>query len=505
MPSKTHAASAAVPRGATPIDTTPRLTIERTTIILLFLMLLALAFRIQADSDMWWHLRSGQWMVENQQLITVDTFSHTFAGTSRTHYEWLSQIILYGIWSLSGQFGMALFTAVMATAGMAVLFRASEGSTYMRAFVIVLCAATAAVFWSARPQMFSFLFSTVVVYLVLYLYKRCGIDRLWWLVPLMWLWAQLHVGWSIGFIILGAVIAGEGLNRLLGTRLGLQPDHTLTWPQIMRLVVVSLISAAVMLINPYGFALLRVPLETVSIGPLTAFIQEWLPPDLARPEIWPFVLLMVLTALVVVVRWRRLDFAEVLLLAASGFLALRAGRNIAFFAVVAAPILTYHLHAIMQQRGWVLKTVQRPTRRMVLINRLLIILVAFAALMKIAYVALPTTANEATATIMPVEAVAWLNENQPPGPMFNSYNIGGYLAFFAPQYPVYIDGRTDLYRDFVLDYVQTMRADEGWREDLDGINLVIIEPGTPLAAALRAEIGWSPAYEDNMAVVFTRE
>src|SRR5690606_35822585 len=105
-----------------------------------------------------------------------------------------AQVSLYGIWSLAGDFGLALFTSTLATAGIAVLFYASDGSSYMKAFLMILGAATAAVFWSARPQMYTFLFSAIIFALV-FDYKRRQIDRLWWAVPLMALWANLHGGY----------------------------------------------------------------------------------------------------------------------------------------------------------------------------------------------------------------------------------------------------------------------------------------------------------------------
>jgi hypothetical protein len=92
--------------------------------------------------------------------------------------------------------------------------------------------------------------------------------------------------------------------------------------------------------------------------------------------------------------------------------------------------------------------------------------------------------------------------------MFNSYNWGGYLMFAAPQYPVFVDGRTDLYGDELLTtYLRTATAGENWRETLDeyAIRLVVVEKGSGLDRNLRDEVGWSLDYEDELAVIYTRE
>ena len=481
---------------------TRHLTIERTTLIILFIMLFALATRVQVDTDMWWHLRTGQWQIENQEVVRVDHFSHTFTGEPRTHYEWFAQIILYGLWSLGGDFALSLFTATLATGGMAFLYRSSEGNTYLRAFAMILGASASAVFWSARPQMFSFFFSTVVIW-ILYLYKRKQTDRLWLLPLLFLIWAQLHVGWSIGLIILGGTIAGEILNNLLKSK----TDHIVSWQRGPRLVVFSVLSGLVLLINPYGLDLLLVPFQTVSIGPLTQYIQEWNPPDFAMPEVWPFVTLLILTALLMIRDWRKLDWTEVILAGGSAFLAVNASRNISFFAVVATPIVTYHLNALLIRRGWTLQTVKRPSKLMVRINVLLIVLIAVGAFANLLVVADPEMVADAKAMTLPVGAIEYVNEEQPPGAMFNSYNWGGYIMFHAQDYPVFIDGRTDLYRDFVLDWVRLTTAGANWREDFEtfGINLVIVETNVPLSDALRDEPGWTLAYEDEVSVVFTRD
>jgi hypothetical protein len=105
---------------------------------------------------------------------------------------------------------------------------------------------------------------------------------------------------------------------------------------------------------------------------------------------------------------------------------------------------------------------------------------------------------------LPVRAVEYLNAARPPGPLFNCYSWGGYLMFFAPEYPVSVDGRTDLYRDFVFDVMGIWSAADGWEAKLAGVNLVVVEADSPLAGALRQTPSWEEAHRDERAAVFRR-
>src|SRR5688572_10640412 len=93
------------------------LTIERTTFFILIGLLLAIAFRPPVDTDTWWHLRSGEYMLSNG-MIHGDPFSHTNAGGTWINHSWGAQLLMLGFWRIGGNFGLALYTAALATCGM---------------------------------------------------------------------------------------------------------------------------------------------------------------------------------------------------------------------------------------------------------------------------------------------------------------------------------------------------------------------------------------------------
>jgi hypothetical protein len=236
----------------------------------------------------------------------------------------------------------------------------------------------------------------------------------------------------------------------------------------------------------------------------------------------PFILLLLLTLLALSRSGRRADFTDLALLALWTILALLAARNIAIFALVSVPIFVRYGTAAWERQvedwgdvDWMqpwLHAAGRPLaadRVLRALNWLLLALVIIAASVNI-YVRLsPEAMEEATRASLPVDAVAYVQDQQPPGPMFNSYNWGGYLLFkLWPDYTVFVDGRTDLYDDdFLRQYIHIYVADAGWQALLDKyeIQLVIVETNSVLAKFLRVDSAWEEAYRDEMAAIFSRK
>ncbi len=131
-----------------------------------------------------------------------------------------------------------------------------------------------------------------------------------------------------------------------------------------------------------------------------------------------------------------------------------------------------------------------------------------AALVKISVPLTPTANLTAEQNSLPYDAIEFIRVEQPAGPIFNSYNWGGYQIFkLWPTYPTYIDGRTDLYDDeFIRRYLNVMVAGGDWQQALmdDGINLIFVESSNVLVKFLRQDSAWTEIYRDEMAVIFKR-
>jgi hypothetical protein len=482
-----------------------KLSIQKLLVFIVFIAIFTMAVRVPADTDTWWHLRSGQYILETHTIPTTDPFSHTRGGQAWIDHGWLAQVFWYSLFALGGWTGLSLGLAALVTCAFGLMWQVTPGNLYIRAFSLILGAITSAVIWVARPQMVSFLLAGLVL-LLLEGYKRAG--RRWvYAMPLItMLWANVHGGYAIAFMLMAAYVMGETFNRLTGHN----DDPVLSWRQIGTLMGVAAASFAVVAINPHGWQMWTYPFRTVGIGALRDYIQEWRSPNFHLTMTWPFVVMLMLILAAMGRAGRRSDWTDLALVGMWGGWSLFAARNIGIFGLVTTPALARYADAAWGHHlPAMAKSSTNHRLALVRLNWLLLGLLILAALVKISTALAPSAIAQVEERTLPYGAVRFIQTEDPPGPMFNSYNWGGYLIFkLWPQYPVYIDGRTDLYDDaFIRRYLNMMVAGNGWEQNLDddGINLVLIESESTLAKFLRQDPAWEEVYQDEMAAVFIRK
>ena len=117
---------------------------RRVFVLILALGLFIMAARSVTDPDVWWHLRTGQLLLQNQNVFHSDPFSFTRFGQPWVDHEWLSQVLIFALYRGAGWGGLiAAFAALIATAFLLVFHR-SAGRPYI-AGAITLWGAVAAV------------------------------------------------------------------------------------------------------------------------------------------------------------------------------------------------------------------------------------------------------------------------------------------------------------------------------------------------------------------------
>ncbi len=490
---------------------------RRLLVAILFIAIFTMAVRVPTDTDTWWHLRSGEYILRTHSIPRHDVFSYTVAGKPWIDHGWLAQIFIYLLYAAFGYAGLGLTLAAVVTLAFVFVFLQSEENLYLRAFITVLAAITSAVVWIARPQIVSFLLTAAFSY-ILYLYKRRGRNYLCLLPLLTVIWVNTHGAFITGFIVLGCYVIGEVLNNLLGHK----DDRVLSFDEIASLIKVSLIALVVLVINPNTYQMYLYPFKTVGISALRDYIQEWASPDFHQFHLHPFIWMVLLILAAVGLSGRRIDFTDLVLTSFFCYMALWAGRNIALFALVTAPVLMRYgaeairtlweaIRAYDVEQG-ILGQLGRkqiaPGPWLTGLNWLILILVLSLCVLKVYQPLRPEINLAAQEEYLPVEAVQFIRANNLPGPMFNSYNWGGYLIWHLyPDYPVFIDGRTNLSDDqFIREYLKVPWVRPGWREVLDQyrVNFILIESDSILAAFLAEGDEWQSVHADTVATVFLR-
>ncbi|HXY15676.1 MAG TPA: hypothetical protein VEI26_14350 [Terriglobales bacterium] len=473
----------------------------------LFVLLLAgglfvLAARAATDPDVWWHLRTGQLIVQNHRLFYADPYSFTRAGYLWVDHEWLSQILIFGVYKSAGWGGLITGFAALVAATFLLVFARCSGRPYIAGAMTTWGAIAAVPSFGVRPQMFTLLLSCLSLFILERSYKRPPL--LWWLLPLMLLWVNLHAGYPLGIVLIVVFLMGDLLDRALGN------GEVTEWPTRLRsLSLAGLACAAIVPLNPYGAAMYRYPFETLHSRAMLAYIGEWSSPDFHQGRYAPALVMILATILLPTLCPRCLRARELLLLAVTMYAALRSVRHIPLYVLVAGPLLARVIEGILRQSGKL-----APFERQMPLTRLkftvnLVLLASFVVFvgMRVRYVI--GRQAEITAKEFPSAAVAFLTNARPPAPIMNHYNWGGYFIWrLYPRYNVYIDGRADVYGDSFLDEFASAYyvKGESWRVGLGKwrVRTIVLPPDAPLVTALSLEPDWEAVFADNQAVVLTR-
>jgi hypothetical protein len=476
---------------------TERLSFRSVFALVFFLMIFALAVRQSAfiDPDLWWHLQTGQDIVTSRASPQTDIYSFTKAGSEWITHEWLSEVLIYATFRAAGWAGLLILFPGIITAAFYLAYRRCAGKPYLAAFAILLAAASASPLLGIRPQMITLLFASIFIALLSQYSIDGRIHRLYWMAPLMLLWVNLHAGYALGLGLIVLYTISFALDR--------------KWNLILRLVLILLACTAVVPLNPNGFRMFSYPLETLRSPSMAAFIEEWASPDFHRAMFLPLALFLFLLLGALALSPKRARAGEVFLIFVTGLAALRSARHIPIFALIAAPIFAQQAWELIRARGWEARlfTPQESTSRTAVPFALLLLLAP--TVLDVALVRHFVT-NQAAyeATNYPQAAVNFLDSQKVPGPIYNRYGWGGYLIRrLRGEYPVYIDGRADVYGDkFMYETFNTYDGGTGWFEPLDRLSIrtVLISPDVPLASLLRNDDQWQKVYEDNQAVIFTR-
>ena len=467
--------------------------------IILFFGLLAMTARSATDPDLWWHLRTGQWIVETGHVPHTDPFSFTRAGSRWVCHEWMSEVLFYVIWKIGGPVALIVFSSLITTIGFLFLYSRCHGEPHWAAAATVLGAYASAPCWGTRPQMFTFVFASLFLWLLERAERRHRL--LLWIPPLFLLWLNLHGGFALGPVLLFLYAGGLALEAATGTTAWREAR-----PILRRVSLATLACLALVPLNPSGARLYLYPIETVRAFELRSLIVEWLSPDFHQSMYLPclLVILLVLAALAwsgVAVRGRVLLPLTFMLLSA-----LDAVRHIPIFILLAVPVLAQAGSRSSQRVLGLPAPTPRQRSRLVLSWTTIALLAAFV-LWRWTNLARRQEGREADG--FPRNAVTALRTNNLRPSLFAYYDWGGYAIWeLYPQYRVFADGRSDLYGDELMKEAAETLPDlrQGWRADLDRWNVetILIPPDTALAQALHLDAGWRAFYSDPQAVIFVR-
>jgi hypothetical protein len=444
------------------------------------------------DPDFWWHLKSGQYILQQHRLPLPDPFSYTttgakpgYPGEEQTRqfnltHEWLAQAGMYLVYAVGGFPALVLLRALM-VAGACFLTGAlaarRSGSSWWGIAAALAAATVATMFATDRPTLISFLL--VMVFLAIWEWRRYM-----WLLPLLAIiWANCHGGFFLAWIICGAYCVEALIRRTADAR---------------RLLLLSVLTFLASGVNPNGFGIVATLLRYNRESYLTSSNLEWRHADLWGMP-YGYDILLYLCVPVLAMAWRRVRPADWILFVFFAAASLTAFRNEIYFALF-APILI---------AGYFPWKMRLPVAAQYTATAALGIAVVWGVARGDFF---QLRAGEWR---YPAGAVAFLQSHRITTPVFNTHFLGGYLIWKGIR--VFIDGRAlseEVYKDYRI-VVDSPPGTEARKEILDryGVGAIVMDSYLyftgdiyPLNLAMvypnMAE--WKLVYEDPQSMVFLR-
>ena len=489
--------------------------ITSTRSLLIFIVLVVIfvtALQPITDPDFWWHLKTGQYIVQHHGIPHADVFSSTRLGSEWITHEWLSEVVMYGVFRVAGFAGLIVFFAILVTASFWVVymrFRSRVGHPFVAAFALLLGAAATTLVWGARPQIFTLLLASIFLYILDNYYTRKFDKAIWLLVPLMVLWVNLHAGWVLGLVLIALTLFGVLLDVLFGTE-----SRVTLRERAPALLGVLVACSAAICVNPSGTQMYLYPLNTVSAKVFMRYVEEWKSPDFHQPHFQAVLILLLATFFFLAISNKRERPGRLLLLLATSFAMLRFGRNVPFFSLVATPLLAEHLWEWVKGQPWASRltaftetSAAKPSIPQIAMNSLIVVIVLIFCGIAAQRAAAKQPLVEAEH--FPKAAVDYMRVQRLPQPIFNEYAWGGYLIWrLYPDYPVFIDGRADVFGEKLVEqFIEVHDGKPRWRELLQqyGTQTVLVERDSAIASLLANDSGWQKVFEDKQAVILVRK
>ncbi len=479
-------------------------------LLAIFLLYIALFYAQQvnfAASDLGRHIRNGELFFAQMKPLSTNYYSYTEPEHPAIAHHWGAGVVYYSIWKALGFEALSVFNMLLIVFAVYFLFRAAlEYSSYKMALFLSFISVPLLTFRTEiRPEMFSYLFFGLYYYLIaLFQNNRISPKKMILIMPVLQaLWVNLHIFFIMGLFITGTFWFGSLVNKNRKFR---------------HYSLILLLSIAACFASPFGVSAFLEPfLIFNNYGYMTAENQPVLFMQGRFPDAgiyYYFELMFLVSSLCLayalfVRRSFKKTIPQLIMFIFFSALAWNVNRAISIFGFFLLPMLAYNAQQIAD----------RPNSIKQKKSNLLILGILAAIILSIPFGnALFNPVNPNTGLgLMPGSnnSADFFKKNSIQGPVFNNYDIGGYLIFHLfPQQRVFTDNRPEAYSaSFFQDiYIPMQEKEEAWNNlsKKYGINAIYFyrHDYTPWAQPFLIERirdpGWAPVYVDDFAIILLK-
>ncbi len=461
--------------------------------------------------DFYWHLKTGEYIFQNGAIPFGDPFSFPNQGKPWTLHEWLFEYFLYLLHSHTGLYGVKLLTSALLTLAVFIVYRSAVslgGNKYLLLLLSGISFYLLSRFGLPRPQIFTYLFLAIYLYILLGFKYRSYSVRLTWIPLIMILWVNIHAGYVIGLVLLVIFILAELFDRNFSTDFRDQPDMPLT-----PLLVATLLCIVASLLNPYTYHHLLYPFYMMSLS-AHDLIVEWKSPNFHLP-VFKLYLLYVFSYIFLRNYVRKApQFLEIALPLSMIILSLISRRHIPIATLTLLPFFSLTLHESVKSfhlppRFKALHSIkkyltihhqenilQKPGKLSLLHTWLL--MSSLIALTLFYHNITDKRIEYYESERLPVGAVNFIKEMGIKGNVLNQFGAGGYLInSLYPSSKVFIDGRADLHGTRHVSISKTiMTTGPNWEKYFNEYNFDYI------ICSNSAPITWHLSQTDEFSLIY---
>jgi len=459
-----------------------------------------------ADGDTGWHIRTGERILATGAVPRVDPYSFTKPGEPWFAWEWLSQLVLAAVFRLAGLKGVVLAAGVLIAGFGLLLLRWMlwRGASPVAALPVALLAfGASSVHFLARPHLFTWWLLAIS----LWLWERDtlrGDRRVWLLVPISALWANLHGGFAGWLVSLAAVILAQAAEAALGWR-------PAAGRLLRRSALLWVACAAATLANPYGWRLHWHLVGYLSADWIRDSVSEFRSPVFRTENAFLFELLLFAGLMAAAASAARRRLAPAVLILLWAHAALVSARHIPIYVIVAAPAVATQLSALWLRLA-AARTVAATLERVAAdwashLGRVsawpaLLVAALAGGLIPARW---PTDFPEKR---FPVAMVSRQEQVLAGAAVFAYDEWADYLVYrFPGRARVFLDGRSDFFgAGLVGEYLAVWSGRSDWEEILDRhrCSVVLAPASAPITSLLKMSRKWRLLDDDGQAALFLR-
>ncbi|MBI5233705.1 MAG: tetratricopeptide repeat protein [Deltaproteobacteria bacterium] len=482
------------------------MTSRKTNLLIipsLFVMVFLSAIIKIGDYDIWYHIKSGEYILSTGRIIHAEPFAYTVTDRLWSVQAWLADIIFYIAYSIGSAEGLIVFNAFVITLVFFIVFKTmglgkKDNALFFAVLLLGIALFASRFRFSARPHVFEFLILVSMVYLFEQA-RRTGKNRLYLIPLLQVLWVNVHASHVIGLLLPLIYLVNNMQNS-----------------SRKNLVIVFILNIVAASFNPIFLKAFYTPFVITGQKLYMANIDEWQALSLSHlwgyslRYTWGFLTLALLGIIGFIYNRRNSDMAHVLLFGFFLLMAIRGIRLMAEFALVAAPIVFANLYNVFTRVS---------IGREKVFNGLALALVLLVAL-PVILLGRTFSFGVGVKDIFPEKAVEFIETHDIKGGMFNSFGFGDWLVWRVfpdrkgyPTRKVFIHGRNEVIPESLYrQYLDSHTRPEVWKEVAEryGVEYTLLEyyltdlSGKEAMMHLIRNPEWTPVYWDRLAIIYVR-